>query len=41
MWIMARIYSAAVRNVVGLRGSKASGVHARAKAFLEELLWEV
>ena len=33
--------SALVLNVAGPRESKAPGIQARAKAFLEELLWEV
>ena len=33
--------SALVLNVAGPRESKAPGVQARAKVFLEELLWEV
>ena len=32
--------SALVLNVAGPRESKALGIQARAKAFLEELLWE-
>ena len=32
--------AALVLNVAGPRESKAPGVQARAKAFLEELLWE-
>jgi hypothetical protein len=32
--------SALVLNVAGPRESKAPGIQARAKAFLEELLWE-
>ena len=32
--------SALVLNVAGPRGSKVPGIQARAKAFLEELLWE-
>jgi hypothetical protein len=32
--------SALVLNVAGPRESEASGIQARAKAFLEELLWE-
>ncbi len=32
--------SAVVLNVAGPRESKVSGIQARAKAFLEELLWE-
>ena len=32
--------SALVLNVAGPRESKVPGIHARAKAFLEELLWE-
>ena len=33
--------SALVLNVAGPRESKAPGIQARSKAFLEELLWEV
>ena len=32
--------SALVLNVAGPRESKAPGIQARARAFLEELLWE-
>ena len=37
---MTSISLTSVLNVVGPRESKAPGIQARAKAFLEELLWE-
>ena len=39
--IMPRMTSAWVLNASGLDESKALGIQAMAKAFLEELLWEV